>query len=270
MLIDTHAHLYLRHFDSDREAVVERAKAELAAVVLPNVNETTVEAMNQLADAHPRFCFPALGLHPCNVREDYAGVLRCLEKRFDEREYVAVGETGLDYYHDRTFCEEQKKSLAVHLEWAKDMGLPVIIHCRESFDDAINMVEKAQDGRLTGVFHCFTGTECEGRRICDAGFFYGIGGVLTYPKSTLADILPCLPKDRMVLETDAPYLPPVPHRGKRNESAYVRFVAEAAARALNIPTAELIENTGRNALCLFPRIAHVVRPIMPSENGKFL
>ncbi len=263
MLIDTHSHLYVPWFDKDRDAVVTRAKQTLAAVVLPNIDETTVGPMNRLADQHPGFCFSALGLHPCNVKTDFEAVLARMEKMFSAREYVAVGETGLDYYHDKTYIAEQKKSLAVHLEWAKDMRLPIILHCRDSFDDAMAMVEAAQDGSLTGVFHCFTGTVQEGRRVADAGFFLGIGGVLTYPKSGLAETLPKLPLERMVLETDSPYLPPVPHRGKRNESAYVRFVAETLAHALALAFDRVVAVTGNNALRLFPKLANALKKSFP-------
>lgn len=255
MLIDTHAHLYVRQFDKDRDAVVARAKNALAAVVLPNIDEFTVEAMNRLADEHPNFCFPALGLHPCDVRKGFEAVLNRLEKKFSERQYVAVGETGLDYYHDKTHIAEQKKALAVHLEWAKSASLPVILHCRDSFEDVIAMVEAAQDGRLTGVFHCFTGTVREGLRVADAGFYLGIGGVLTFPKSGLAETLSKLPPEQWVLETDAPYLAPAPFRGKRNESAYLRYVAAAAANALVLSAEKIAEQTGKNALRLFPKVA---------------
>jgi TatD DNase family protein len=254
MAVDTHAHLYVSHFDRDRDEVVLRARQYLSAVVLPNIHLSTVAPMERLADAYPDFCFPALGLHPCEVKSDFRDVLASMEPMFARRRYVAVGETGLDYYHDKTYVAEQKKSLAVHLQWAKDMGLPVVLHCRNSFDDVLGMVEKAQDGRLTGVFHCFAGTAEEGKRVADVGFYMGIGGVLTYPQSGLAQTLPSLPIERVVLETDAPYLPPVPFRGKRNESVYVRYVVAAVAKILHIPEERVVETTTRNARRLFPRI----------------
>lgn len=249
--IDTHSHQYSRKFQSDRADSIARAQEVLSHLFLPNIDLESIEAMNQLAADYPDFCFPMMGLHPCSVKEDWTEVLDKMEKEFANGKYYGVGETGLDYYWDKTFVAEQKDALRRQIEWAKDMDLPLILHCRESMDDVIELVTEGQDGRLKGIFHCFTGTPEQAQKIQDLGFLMGIGGVLTYKKSGLDEVVKDIPLESLVLETDSPYLPPVPHRGKRNESSYVPFIAKKLAEVLDVPMMKVAEVTSANALKVF-------------------
>ena len=225
--IDTHAHLYATEFNDDRNEMVQRAIArKVTKMLLPNIDVSSVAGMHELVTSFPQNCFAAIGLHPCSVNALYKNDLKALYKHFAANEYYAVGEIGLDYYWDKTYVGEQKRAFVEQIEWAKELSLPIIIHTRNSFDDAIEIVEEQQDGRLSGVFHCFGGTIEEGKRIKDIGFYMGIGGVATFKKSNHLQVLPVLGMDKIVLETDAPYLTPVPYRGKRNESSYIPYIAE--------------------------------------------
>ncbi|MFT3884728.1 MAG: TatD family hydrolase [Flavobacteriales bacterium] len=253
MFIDTHAHLYHQQFDADREAMLQRAAdAGVRKLFLPNIDRGSVEAMHALCDTHPDHCFPMMGVHPCSIGEDPSAELREVERLLGERSYRAVGEIGIDLYWDKTFLKQQQEAFRTQVRWARELGLPVVIHCRESFAETIAIVEEEHAGRLRGVFHCFTNTPAEGRRILALdGFFLGIGGVITYPKSGLAATMAELGPERCVLETDAPYLAPVPHRGKRNESSYIPLVAQALATATGRSLAEIGHLTTANAEALF-------------------
>lgn len=250
-LIDTHSHLYSTKFDADMDGVIERARQVLTHVFLPNVDLGSIDAMHRLSDRAPEFFFPMMGLHPCSVKADYTTVLAQMEPMFAQRKYYGVGECGLDYYWDKTHIAEQKAALRIQIEWAKDMGLPLILHCRDSMEDVIELVTEGQDGRLSGIFHCFTGTVEQARRIADLGFVMGIGGVITYKNGGLAEIAAQLPLDHLVLETDSPYLPPVPHRGQRNESSYTTFIGRKLAESMDLPYAEVARATSANALRTF-------------------
>jgi TatD DNase family protein len=250
-LVDTHTHLYSSQFNSDRNAVIRRALEVCDYLLLPNIDIDSRGYMDKLAAEFPGVCLPMLGLHPCSVKADFKKVLAQMEKQIETYRYLAVGETGLDYYHDRSFINQQKLALERQLDWARELNLPIVVHTRESFDDVIALIEKYQDGRLRGVIHCFTGDADQARRTFDANFFVGIGGVITYPKSGLAETVAAIGLDRVVLETDSPYLTPIPHRGKRNESAYIQFVAESVAKACNLSTASVTEITSANAEKLF-------------------
>ena len=249
--IDTHAHLYVNTFDADRAEVMKRAAEVVSHIVLPNIDLQSADALRRLADAYPDFCFPAMGLHPCSVGQDLETVLAAIESELRKRRYWAIGETGLDYYWDKKYVDAQKESLRQHVAWAKSSGLPLILHCRESFEATINIIEEFQDGSLQGVFHCFGGSEGEARRVTDVGFYVGIGGVLTYKKAGLTAVLPHILPERILLETDAPYLTPVPHRGKRNETAFIQFVAQTMADALGMPLEAIATLTSANAKRLF-------------------
>jgi TatD DNase family protein len=251
-LIETHAHLYLEQFDQDRDAMLQRARtAGVEKIVLPNIDLESIAGMEQLENDFPGFCYATMGLHPCSVFADYQSVLTTMEQKLNERTYTAIGECGIDLYWDKTFFEEQKQAFRIQLNWAKERNLPIIIHSRESTPECIAEVSAAQDGRLRGVFHCFGGSETEARTILDLGFYLGIGGVLTYKKSGLDAVLKTIGLDRVILETDAPYLAPVPHRGKRNETAYIRQVAEHISELFVLPLAEVGRVTSRNAETLF-------------------
>jgi TatD DNase family protein len=250
-MIDTHSHLYLKKFNADRAAVTARAREVLSHVFLPNIDLESLPQMNALTATAPDFFFPMLGLHPCYVKEDFEKVLASMEAEWDNGSYCGVGETGLDYYWDKTFVEEQKTSLRRHIEWAKDKDLPLILHCRESMEDVIELVTEGQDGRLKGIFHCFTGSSEQAARIRDLGFLMGIGGVLTYKNSQLPEVVAQIDLKHLVLETDSPYLPPVPYRGKRNESSYVPHIAEKLAEVKATSLAEVDRVTSENARKLF-------------------
>lgn len=250
-LIDTHSHLYSSKFDADLDGVVERARQVLSHVFLPNVDLASIDAMHRLTERAPEFFFPMMGLHPCSVKEDYRAVLAQMEPMFAQRTYYGVGECGLDYYWDKTHVTEQKAALRIQIEWAKGMGLPLILHCRDSMEDVIELVTEGQDGRLFGIFHCFSGTVAQARRIADLGFVMGIGGVITYKNGGLAEIAAELPLEHLVLETDSPYLPPVPHRGQRNESSYTTHIARKLAECMDLPLAEVARATSANAMRVF-------------------
>lgn len=257
MLIDTHAHLYSSKFDTDRPDMVRRAiAAGVTRMYLPNIDSESIQPMLDLESAFPDNCFAMMGLHPSHVQPDtYEQELALVEKWLGQRSWAGVGETGIDLYWDKSTLGIQQIAFARQIEWAKDLNLPVIIHSRESNEECLELVSQGQDGRLRGIFHCFSGTVEQAKRMIDLGFMLGIGGTLTYPKSELPVVLKEIPLEHIVLETDAPYLPPVPHRGKRNESAYVRLVAEMLSEVKVLPLAEVARTTTANALRMFGEVA---------------
>ena len=253
MLIDTHAHLYSRKFADDRADMVRRAiSIGVTRMYLPNIDSESIEPMLALEADFPENCFAMMGLHPSSVKpETYEQELALVEKRLGERAWAGVGETGIDLYWDKSTLEIQKIAFARQIEWAKNLNLPVIIHSRESNEECLELVRQGQDGRLRGIFHCFSGTLEQAKRMIDLGFMLGIGGTLTYPKSELPEVFKEISLKNIVLETDSPYLPPVPHRGKRNESAYVRLVAEKLSETKELPLEEVAKTTTANALRMF-------------------
>ena len=250
--IDTHAHLYLDQFDEDRGEVVKRAiDAGVEKVLLPNIESATYDSMMLLRNQHPGVIYSMVGLHPCSVKERWQEELDFVEQRLEEGEHIGVGEIGLDYYWDTSFKKEQQKAFRRQLNWAKDLDLPVAIHCRESMEDILFILADEQDGRLKGVLHCFTGTTEEGEQLIDLGMHIGLGGVITFKKGGMEKVLPHLPLEWMLLETDAPFLTPAPNRGKRNESAYLVKIAEKMASLYDMNVDSLAETTTENALNLF-------------------
>lgn len=252
-LIDTHAHLYSTKFEHDCHESVQRAiEAGVERMYLPNVSSKTTDAMNAVVAAFPNHCFPMIGLHPCNVDALYQSEVDHVASELATGKYVAVGETGLDYYHDITFKKQQKDALRQQITLAKEFKLPIALHTRDSFDDSFDLIAEQNDETLTGVFHCFTGSTEDARKIQSLGGFYvGIGGVVTFKNSNLKNLLPEVPLDRIVLETDAPYLAPAPYRGKRNESAYLTEIAKCVAAIKEISVEELATRTSENALRLY-------------------
>jgi TatD DNase family protein len=218
---------------------------------LPNVDIETIDQVFELAEAFPDHCFPMAGLHPESVHEDYEVKLNAIEKIISEKKVYGIGETGLDYYWDITYKEQQKASFDRQLKMAKKYQLPVVIHVRNSFDDVIEQVKQNAAPDLTGIFHCFTGTVEEAEKIISLGFYLGIGGVATFKNGGLDKVLPEISLDHIVLETDSPFLAPVPFRGKRNESSYVINVAERIAFLKNVPIEEVARITTQNAQKLF-------------------
>ncbi len=252
-LIDTHAHLYSSKFSSDRHDMVQRAiAAGVTKIYLPNIDSESIEAMLELEAAFPEHCFAMMGLHPCSVNETVEQELALVEKWLGERKWAGVGETGIDLYWDKTHLKLQQMAFARQIDWAKDLDLPLIIHSRESNEECLELVKNGQDGRLRGIFHCFSGTLEQAKRMIDLGFLLGIGGTVTYAKSELPEVLAEIPLEHLVLETDAPYLPPVPHRGKRNESAFIRHVAEMVSEIKVLPLQTVAKVTTANAAKLFP------------------
>jgi len=253
MLIDTHAHIYAKEFDFDRDAMISRAIARgVEKFYMPNVDVESIPRMLELEAKYPERCFAMMGLHPCSVESDYKTVLAEIEKQLFARKFVAVGEIGLDYYWSKEFVAQQKDAFRMQCRWAIELDIPIIIHARESLDDLIQIVaEEKKDERLRGIFHCFGGSIEQAQKIMQLGFWMGIGGVLTYKKSGLDEIVKDIPLEWLVLETDAPYLTPVPHRGKRNESAYLFHVAERLAEVKGISLEELAKTTSETAMKIF-------------------
>ena len=251
-LIDTHTHIYDHQFSLDRAEAVQRAlDAGVKMMLLPNVDASTIAPMLELHEQYPDCTRVMMGLQPEEVREDYKQVLATMEKELEKGIYIGVGEVGLDFYWDATYEKQQLDAFETQLDWAKQLGLPLSIHCRNAFDKMVKIIEKKQDGGLRGIMHCFTGTEEEAKVYLELGFQLGLGGVTTYKNCGVKDFLPTLPLDRIVLETDAPYLAPVPCRGKRNEPAFLVHTAQKIADILQITVEELAEATTKNVQLLF-------------------
>ena len=250
--IDTHTHIYDKEFDADRSEVVQRAVDNgVQMMLLPNVDATTITPMLDTFSQFPEHCRVMMGLQPEEVREDYKKVMACIEKELEKDIYIGVGEIGLDFYWDTTFEKQQLEVFELQLGWAKQLKLPVSIHARNAFGKMRAVLEKKQDGGLRGVMHCFNGTLDEAKAYLDLGFHLGLGGVTTYKSCPVKDFLSELPLERIVLETDAPYLSPVPHRGKRNEPAFMVDTARRIAEIRQCPLEEIAEVTTENALGLF-------------------
>ncbi len=251
--VDTHTHLFSPSFDEDRTEIVQRAiKAGVKTMLLPNIDVESIEPMYNLCTQFSQNCFPMMGLHPGSVDEKWEENLAIIQKNLFERKNCAVGEIGMDLYWDKTFVNEQAEAFRRQVNWAKELNLPIVIHAREAFDEIFAIVDELNDERLTGVFHCFTGTLEQAKKIQNfGGFKLGIGGVLTYKKAGLDEILKDVDMSELILETDSPYLPPTPHRGKRNESAYLLHVAEKLADVKGISLVEVAKITSKNANELF-------------------
>ena len=252
MMIDTHCHLYLDDFDADRPAIIERANTEsVGRFYLPAIDSSIITRMLKMEEDYPGQCFAMMGLHPCSVKENFEEELQIAEQWLARRKFAAVGETGLDFYWDKTFTAQQYTAFRTQVGWAKKYNIPVVIHSRQSTPECIDVIKEMHDTSLTGIFHCFGGSLEEARQITELGFYLGIGGVLTYKNSGLAGVIEKLPLDNMVVETDAPYLTPVPFRGKRNESAYLKYVVQKIADVKKISVDEAAAITTFNAQQLF-------------------
>lgn len=250
--IDTHTHIYDPAFDLDRAEAVQRALDNgVGLMLLPNVDATTIQPMLATNEQFPACTRMMMGLQPEEVKGDYKQVLAMMEKELEKGLFIGVGEVGLDFYWDATFEHEQLDAFETQLEWAKQLQMPLSIHCRNAFSFMARILEKRQDGGLRGVMHCFTGTEEEAQVYLDLGFHLGLGGVTTYKNCAVKDYLSNIPLDRIVLETDAPYLSPIPHRGKRNEPAFMVATAQKIAEIYQIPLETLSEITTNNTKTLF-------------------
>ncbi|MDR3250801.1 MAG: TatD family hydrolase [Tannerella sp.] len=252
-IIDTHTHIYSKEFDADRTEVIQRAKeAGVRAVLLPNEDSGSIEIIDRLSCDYPDFAFPMIGLHPTSVDDGYISEIGKIEASLLKRRYYAIGEIGIDLYWDKSRLKEQKTVFEEQLRWSIDMQLPVVIHSRDSFDEVLDSIYNVGAERLKGVFHCFGGTPDEWTKIAKlSNFAVGIGGVVTYKNNVAIETLGQIPLERVVLETDAPYLSPVPYRGKRNEPKYIVEVAKKLAEKYEIPIKDVANQTFQNALKLF-------------------
>ena len=252
MLIDTHAHIYLEDFSNDIDDIIQNAcNNNVKKIILPNIDSGSVKHLLDLSDAYPNLCFPLMGLHPTSVGEDYKKELETVECWFDKRKFYGVGEIGIDLYWDQTFYKQQKEVFRFQLKIAKSKKIPVVIHVRFSFEEVYKIVEEEQDDSLRGIFHCFSGNPEEAKKVIDLGFLLGIGGVITFKQNSLVNVLEKTDVKNIVLETDAPYLAPVPKRGRRNESSYLVYVAQKVAEIYDIPVDSVAEITTANARNLF-------------------
>lgn len=249
--IDTHAHIYAKEFDADRQEVLRLAADEdVKEIFMPNVDHASIDSMFEVESKWPE-CYAMMGLHPCSVKKDFQRELYIVEDWLSKRKFAAVGEIGTDLYWDKTFWDHQCEAFEIQVGWAKRYDLPVVIHCRESIDETIELVAKHQDGKLSGIFHCFTGNAEQAKKIIALNFHLGIGGVATFKNGGLDVVLPDVPPERIVLETDSPYLAPVPHRGKRNSPSYIPLIARKVADIKQIPMDELQKKTTDNARGIF-------------------
>ena len=251
-LTDTHAHIYTEEFDADREDMLRRCEdLGVEKIFMPNVDHASIDRMMEVELKHPTRCFAMMGLHPCSVKKDFERELYLVEQWLGKRKFTAIGEMGTDLYWDKIFWEQQKEAFIIQVNWAKQYSLPIVIHSRESIDETIELLEPLLDGRLTGIFHCFSGNVEQAKKITDMGFYLGIGGVATFKNGGLDKVLPEIDSKYLVLETDSPYLAPVPHRGKRNESSYIPIVADRVVELKKISLEELTQVTTTNALSIF-------------------
>lgn len=250
--IDTHAHIYSNEFADDRTAMLQRCEEQgIGKIYMPNVDSRSIDGMLELeANGNGKY-MAMMGLHPCSVNNDFQRELYVVEEWLSKRKFAAVGEIGTDLYWDKTFWEQQKEAFNIQVGWAKKYKLPIVIHCRESIDQTIDLVEQLQDGSLTGIFHCYSGNVEQAKRIIKLNFLLGIGGVVTFKNGGLDKVLPEISLDHIVLETDSPYLAPVPHRGKRNEPSYIPLVAEKIAALTRTKIDEVMAATTKNALKIF-------------------
>ncbi len=252
MLIDSHAHIYSKEFDEDQAEAIERAQLDgVEKIYMPNIDHTSIDAMLEAEVAYGGMCVPMMGLHPTSVNKDFEKELYLVEEWLGKRSFAAVGECGIDLYWDKTFLPQQQEALKVQLELAKKYKLPIVLHTRDSFDETYELVRQAQDGTLKGIFHCFSGTKEQAAKVKELNFLMGIGGVSTFKNGGLDQVLPHVSLEDLVLETDCPYLAPVPKRGKRNEPSYLPLVANRVAELMQKPLEAVAAATTQNAQKLF-------------------
>lgn len=250
--IDTHAHIYLEDFDPDRAEILRRCEElHIRKIFMPNVDHTSIDSMLEAEHKYPDQCIAMMGLHPCYVKKDFEKELYLVEDWLAKRNFAAVGEIGTDLYWDKTFWNQQQEAFKVQVGWAKKYQLPVVIHCRESIDETIELLEPLLDGKLTGIFHCFSGNLDQAKKIISMGFYLGIGGVATFKNGGLDKVIPEIDLKHLVLETDSPYLAPTPHRGRRNTPEYIPLVAKKISEFKNNSLDEVQSITQKNALTLF-------------------
>ncbi|UKJ08345.1 TatD family hydrolase [Solitalea lacus] len=253
ILTDTHTHQYYSPEDaSERAQAIQRAFDNgVSRLFLPNVDSATIPQVFQLATQFPSNCFPMLGLHPCSVKDDFELELHHIRTAIDSNRIYAIGEIGIDLYWDKTHIEQQKQAFKTQIHWAKDLNLPIVIHCRDAFDEILEILEQEKDEKLRGIFHCFTGTIEQAKHVIDLNFYLGIGGVVTYKNAGLDKVVQQVDPKHIVLETDSPYLTPVPFRGKPNESSYLVHVAQKVADLHQMEIEKLAKITTENSKSIF-------------------
>jgi TatD DNase family protein len=252
ILTDSHAHLYLEHFDPDRDQVIGNAiQKGVKYMLLPNIDKESILPMMQLAGKYPGHCFPMMGLHPTSVGPDYADQLEAVKSWLKKGKFYAIGEMGIDLYWDKTYFAEQQDAFRIQVELALEYDLPLVIHSRNSFDEIFRLMDEVWQPGLKGVFHCFTGTLEQAEHIINLGFLLGIGGVITYKNSGLPEVIEKISLEHLLLETDAPFLAPVPYRGKRNESAFIPDIAQKIAEIKKVTIEDIAKITTQNAINLF-------------------
>lgn len=253
MIIDTHSHIFDETFSNDIDDVILRAKqAGVAAVLLPNIDTESIKEVNSLAERHKGYCLPMMGLHPTSVTKDWKKDLNIIKEQFSRHQYIAVGEIGIDLYWDTSLAEEQKSAFEEQLRWSIEYNLPVSIHCRNAVMESVECIKKVGADKLKGSFHSFGGNSEELQAVLDLKSFYiGINGTVTYKNSTLPTVLQDADLSRIIVETDAPYLPPVPYRGKRNEPSYTSYIVDKLCDIYNTSKDDVESTTSNNAKKLF-------------------
>ncbi|MES2647138.1 MAG: TatD family hydrolase [Bacteroidota bacterium] len=251
-MIDTHTHIYGKRFDADRQTMMQRAFDKgIRKFYLPGIDSEVIDRMLEMEHLYPDNCFAMMGLHPCSVNEKYKKELAIVEDWLAVRKFPAIGEIGLDFYWDKTYTSEQFEAFHFQIDLALKYQLPIVIHTRDAMPETIAVVKQYAGKNLRGIFHCFSGTFEQAMEIIEAGFYLGIGGVVTYKNGGLAEVVERIPLEHLVLETDAPYLTPVPFRGKRNESSYLIYIAEKLADIYKLPLSDIVNTTSLNAEHIF-------------------
>lgn len=252
LLTDTHTHLYYETDEEKLDQLMQRCfDNQIERLFLPNVDVASIAKINDLVKKYPSNCFAMAGLHPCDVKENYEEVLDEICESMAERDIYAIGEIGIDLYWDKSTLAYQQAAFREQIRWAKDMELPIVVHCREAFDEVFEVLESEKDEDLKGILHCFTGDLEQAKRAIELGFYLGIGGVVTYKKAGLDEVLKQIPLKNLVLETDSPYLAPVPYRGKPNESSYLVYIAQKLAELYETSVEEIAAVTTENSVRIF-------------------
>ncbi len=252
MLIDTHSHIYSTDFIHDLDEVIQRAYSnDVRKIILPNIDSSSVKNLLDLVDTYPHICFPLMGLHPTSVNQDYQEELQVVEYWLKKRKFYGIGEIGIDLYWDKSFLEEQTHAFRFQIELARQYNLPVVVHVRDSFDEVYQVLKETKDDNLKGVFHSFTGTLEQAKLITELGFKIGVGGIVTFKKSGLDEVVSQIDPSNLIIETDSPYLTPAPFRGKRNESSYLVYIAQKIADLHEMSIGDIAKITTENARKLF-------------------
>lgn len=252
ILTDTHTHLYYETDIEKLDGLMQRClDNQVSRLFLPNVDSESIPMVFRLAERYPEHCFPMLGLHPCDVKDNFKEELNVISQEIERRKIYAIGEIGVDLYWDKSTLAIQQDAFRIQIGWAKQLNLPIVIHCREAFDQIFEILEELKDSKLRGIFHCFTGNQEQAKKVIDLGFFLGIGGVLTYKNSGLDKVVQEIDLKHIVLETDSPYLTPVPYRGKPNESSYLIHIAQKLADLKQVSLEKIAEVSTENSMRVF-------------------